>query len=271
MGLDDVVSRTPASDAAKARALAAREMQDIERAYRSFRLGRKGPWLVSASKVSDRLDAKFLRPWSVSKLLPYWKDLAEAVPLRELVEPVEKEVELRANERYQFLRITYEGRGERGDSRLGKEVTYERVCTALVGDIVVSNINAVNRAVCVLSEGCEDLLISPEFTILRLKRDAPADPFYLWSILRTDGVVAEWLSSSSGVGRHRVRWETLQEQLVPLLPLSQQAEVGDKYRDIQEREAAIESLVREAAAVLEPLQLQGGEASERLTSAKPPK
>ena len=61
------------------------------------------------------------------------------------------------------------------------------------GDIVVSNINAVNRAICVLPGDAEDLLISSEFTILRPKNKTDVDAYYLWAVLRSAAVVAEWL------------------------------------------------------------------------------
>ena len=53
-----------------------------------------------------------------------------------------------------------------------------------VGDIVVSNINAVNRATCVIPAGLDGLLASNEFTVLRLKPGVTADPQYIWSVLR---------------------------------------------------------------------------------------
>jgi restriction endonuclease S subunit len=140
-----------------------------------------------------------------------------------------------------------------------------------VGDIVVSNISAVYRAICVMPDDLQDLLISSEFTVLRLKDGVQADPYYLWSVLRTAGVIAEWLSGASGVGRHRVNWEVLQHQRVPLYPFHRQKEIGDMYREVHARERETKRLNDEALASLAELDLEGEAARDRLARAKPPR
>lgn len=60
------------------------------------------------------------------------------------------------------------------------------------------------------------------------------DPAYLWAVLRSAAVVAEWLSDATGVGRHRVEWEQLRKLKIPLLPYPEQKKIGDKYRKAQE-------------------------------------
>jgi type I restriction enzyme M protein len=272
IGLDDVVPRTPASVAETARTQAATEMGDIQIAYAAYLRGEKGPWLVPADRIVERLDAKFLRPWSASELERTWRSAgAGSVALETLVEPVVEPVVLAPDERYQFLRITYAGHAERGETRLGKEVTYDTVGRARIGDLVISNINGVNRAVCVIAPGYEDLLISSEFTVLRLRLGAEADPMYLWYVLRTDGVVAEWLSHSSGVGRHRVSWDLIRQQRLPVLNVAEQQRIGDLQRSVLQLEKSIEEKRQAAQAALAPLALDGEVARDRLARAKPPK
>ena len=70
IGLDDVVPRTRPSVAAEARDKAIEEMDDIVGWFAAYQRGEQGSWLVSADKLKGRLDAKFLRPWSVSVLKP---------------------------------------------------------------------------------------------------------------------------------------------------------------------------------------------------------
>ncbi len=138
-------------------------------------------------------------------------------------------------------------------------------------DIVVSNISAVYRAICVMPPGMEEVLLSSEFTVLRLKPEVKADPVYLWSVLRTAGVIAEWLSGASGVGRHRVDWALLQNQHVPLLPYSQQTKVRKLYREALALTAKIAEYKANAAAELAGLELEGEEARDRMARAKPPR
>ena len=175
------------------------------------------------------------------------------------------------DQEYSFLRITYTGKAEPGEKSLGREVHYAKVATAKAGDIVVSNISAVYRAICVLPLEAENLLISKEFTILRPKKGAKIDTSYLWAVLRSAAVVAEWLSGATGVGRHRVDWDSLRNQRVPLLPPDEQKEIGKKYRTALEYEAKVRKLTSEAQGALSVLELEGELARDRLERAKPPK
>ena len=213
-----------------------------------------------------------IRPWSVKALSPRWDALGvKSVALSTLVEPVEERVSIEPDTRYGFLRITYEGQAEPGETRLGREISYSKIGRARAGDIVVSNISAVYRAICVMPADMEHLLVSNEFTVLRPRADAEADAYYIWSVLRTAGVIAEWLSGASGVGRHRVDWEVLQNQQVPLYPYPRQKEIGDLYREIYDRERETKRLSETAAASLIDLDLEGDVAKDRLARAKPPR
>ncbi|MCC6427211.1 MAG: N-6 DNA methylase [Phycisphaerales bacterium] len=272
VGLDDVVLRTRASVAERKKELAAAEINEVVTAFRSYLEGKKGKWLVPADRLSGRLDAKFLRPWRAAELESTWKKSgAMAEPLESLVEPVWEPVQLVPDREYSFLKITYKGRAEPGEKSLGREVGYSQVSTAQDGDIVVSNISAVYRAICVMPPEGEQWLISKEFTILRPRKGAKVDTAYLWSVLRSAAVVAEWLSGATGVGRHRVDWDLLRKQRIPLLPYSQQKEIGDKYRKAHDLEMKIRRLKMEAQGALSPLELEGDLARDRLERAKPPK
>lgn len=272
IGLDDVVPKTPPSEAEEARQLAVDEMNDIIAAFQEYESGEKGPWLVPASQLTERLDAKHLRRWSITELEPNWKKAgAAAAQLTDLVEPIEAPVTLNPKTYYTFLRVAYNGHAESGERRRGDEVTYKRVSVAQPGDIVVSHINAVHGAICVVPEGLDGLLVSPEYTILRALPDADADPMYLWAVLRSAAVRAELLSDSSGMGRHRVDWEQLKNQQLPVYAKSEQAEIGKLYRKALEHQREIERCVEAAATRLAPLALDGETARDKLERAKPPK
>ncbi len=271
VGLDDMVPKTRPSVADQARKNAEQEMEEVLAAFDEYMSGKVGPWLVPAERISNRLDAKSLRPWRAIELQPKWTKVgADSDILANLVDPVWEPVSLEPNRRYKFLRVLYAGYAETGEASLGKEVGYSAVSTAKAGDIVVSHINAVNRAICVLPESAKDLLISKEYTILRPKKNK-VDPNYLWAVLRSAAVVAEWLSGSTGVGRHRVGWDQLSSQRVPLLGLKEQKAIGDYYRKAQEHESKIADLRASATAALAPLELEGETAVDRLERAKPPK
>jgi hypothetical protein len=271
-GLDDVVLRTRPSAAEKAKSLAAQEIDEVLASFSDYMSGARGPWLVPVERLNGRLDAKYLRPWRATDLEPKWKKIgAKPHNLSALVDPVWNPISLEPNKEYAFLRITYEGHAEPGERSLGKEVNYGEMATALAGDIVVSNISAVYRAICVLPKAAEHLLISKEFTILRPKRDVMVDAAYLWAVLRSTAVVAEWLSGATGVGRHRVDWELLKDQRIPLLPQEDQKRIGNMYRKVEEYEGKIAEVRISAEVALAPLELEGEIAIDRLARAKPPK
>lgn len=272
IGLDDVVPRTRASVAEMARSEATQEIDEIEAAYNAFLRGEEGPWLVLGDRLGGRLDAKYLRPWTVTELERKWQDAgATSDVLENLVMPIEDRIKLDPDAMYTFLRIRYEGRAERGEQALGREISSSRIGRTKVDDIVVSNISAVYKAICVIPEGMSDLLVTNEFTVLRLKPGVEAEPLYLWSVLRSTAVIAEWISGSSGVGRHRVDWELLRRQRVPLLRPERQREIAALYRAAQDREAEIAKLQETAASALEILDLEGDQARDRLARAKPPR
>lgn len=272
LGLDDVVLRTRPSVADRARRLALEESDEVVAAFGAYMAGKRGPWLVTAGKAMGRLDAKYLRPWRAAELEKTWR-LAGATSdvLGNLVDPVWEPVNLEPQREYAFLRISYEGRVERGEASLGAEVGYSDVATAHAGDIIVSNISAVYRAICVLPEWAEGLLISKEFTVLRPKKGVKTDGAYLWAVLRSAAVVAEWLSGATGVGRHRVDWDLLRGQRIPLLPYGEQQKIGNEYRKAEEYEAKILKVREHAQTYLARLQLEGAVAVDRLARAKPPK
>ena len=272
LGLDDVVLRTPPSIADKARALAVEEINEVVAAFGKYMEGKKGPWLVPAERLTGRLDSKFLRPWQASDLKPKWKDAgANSESLVELVESIWNRVRLNPDEEYKFLQITYAGHARLGETRLGREVSYANVSTAQAGDIIISNISAVYRAICVLPKWAENMLISSEFTVLRIKDKKKVDSAYLLSVLRSSAVIAEWLSGATGVGRHRVDWERLQHQQIPLLPFAKQKEIGDLHRKAEDYESKILELESSVLKALAPLELEGELATDRLARAKPPK
>ena len=272
IGLDDVVPRTRASVAEAARTQATSEIAQIADAFEDYLAGTIGPWLVQPDKLNGRLDAKSLLPWSVDQLQPHWQAVGiVSTILEQLVDPVDEPVTLKPDERYEFMRISYEGHAERGDIALGREVSYSKIGRARVGDIVVSNISAVYKAICVVPEGLDHLLVSNEFTVMRLKPGVDADPLYIWSVLRSTAVIAEWLSGASGVGRTRVDWEILRRQRIPLLEGPRQREIGEMYRIAEDHERQGLVLRERAESQLIPLDLESNAARDRIQRAKPPR
>ncbi len=273
VGLDDVPPKTRASVAEQAMKEASEETREIMEAFLSFLNGDGEQWVVTPERIGDRLDVKNLCRYSAQKLEPTWQIAgADSDILGNLVVRIEEPVDLIPDKTYIYLKVRYNGEGAlRGESSLGREITYRQMLKAKAGDIVISKFNAVNGAVCVFPADLEDCVISPMFYVLRVKPGVKIDPWYLWAILVSPAVLAEWLSDATGVGRHPVEWETFRKQSIPLLPYPQQKTIGNLYRQAREHELEIPRCKSTAREVLAVLGLDNKEARERLARAKPPK
>ncbi len=272
IGLDDVSSRTPASVADAARQDAKDEIDAIDADYKSFLKGAKGPWSVDAALLGDRLVAKHLRPWSVDSLVATWESSGiDSVELQTLVDYIESPIEIDPEATYTFLQVTYAGGAREGEKRLGKEISYATVYGVRPGDIVVANIGAVYGATCVLPDELAHVIITSENTVLRIKPGFKADPMYLHSVLRSDAVKAEWLTNATGLARHRVDWDLLATQTVPVLKYKRQKEIGDICRKAIQLAKESDDAVLRALEAMASLGLDAEEARERLIRAKPPK
>lgn len=270
VGLDDGTTKTPPSVAEEARANAINEIDEIVAEYRDFTAGHSSTWAVPADRLVDRLDAKYLRPWSITEITHTWSADVQVATLSELVDHIEDWQSIDPERIYQFLNVQYSGEAAPGEQKLGKEISYDEVGIVKTGDIVVSNLGSVYGATCILPAEYSQMVVTNEFTVMRLRPNAPVDPYYLWSVLRSPAVRAEWLSGATGLARHRIRWEDLAKQKVPLLPLDKQEAIGDLHREANRLRAEVEALRDKAKAGLVGLNLDAEAALERMIRAKPP-
>ena len=276
IGLDDVPPKTPVSRANNARRLAERDSEQILDAFRKFMAGEKGPWLVPANSIQDRLDVKFCLP------RPEREDVAqdwianglEVIPLGDIVDEAARET-LRPSdspdEEFTFLRVRYDGIPEEGETRLGREITYSELRRAAEGDIVVSNIAMALGATCVLPQDLSHTLLSSEFTVVRVV-DGRFDPWFLWGFLRSPEVKARLLSVATGISRHRISWDSLKDIPVPVFPKDRQEALAERYSKLASSIREVERNRFETDTELyEALDLSNAWATQRLTAAKPPK
>ena len=94
---------------------------------------------------------------------------------------------------------------------------------------------------------------------------------YLWAVLRSPAVTAEWLSHTTGFGRHYVDWPLIKKQYLPLLPYPKQKHIGDIYRELFQHEKEIITKQNKAREEISILGLDDIRAIERLQKAKPPR
>jgi len=209
--------------------------------------------------------------------LPYWQE--RGVPtsvLRELLLPVipaeEDIITLgQDNEEVTYLVVGYDGFARAGTTidtaDIGSGGTLTRVHE---GQIVISHINAVNGSICVVPSEYDGYVITSEYSAF--DHQATADPWVLWTILRSPEIRAEFLVRASGVGRTRVDWDTIAEVSVPTpgpeISRSITSELEEANRllaEVEERRTRARQLANETYG------LASDEAQAILRRFKPPK
>ena len=276
IGRDDVPVKTSPSKAEEAKRNAEQEIDQLTRDFNKYLNGGNGPWLVPAARITDRLDVKSCLPRSVD-IEKKWMDQGiETIPFENIVDIVKSAVSTKENphELFNLVVVTYDGIAEETpeNKRLGKEITYSQLYRVEANDLVISNINAVQGATGIILPGMAHVVVSPEFTILRVK-DRRFNPFYLWNYLRSPEVRARLLSRSTGVGRHRITWEEdLRSLPVPYLSEEKQERITqlslgliNGLKQVAEGRWETENILNEA------LNLENEWAVNRLKAAKPPR
>jgi type I restriction enzyme M protein len=283
IGLDDVVQKTPPSKVLEAKTLAENEINRILGDFKRYLDGEKDDWLVSSDRIKERLDVKYCLPRK-NDISSEWRDRGlEVLTLSDVVEPVDDAINVKdLDGEITLLKITYDGSPERGETHLVNEVSYKKLFKIKKDDLVISNIAAAYGSVAVISDELTDLLVSSEYTILRIK-DTRFYPYFLWGYLRSSEVCARMLSNATGISRHRVAWDEqrkddeevgmyLKDLPVPYISDDLQKEIAEHYKTAIEniRVARLERNDGDSS-LNSILDLNNEWAVNRLRAAKPPK
>jgi type I restriction enzyme M protein len=273
LGLEDKPTRTPETERKAAKKATKEEIEEMLEKYQRFHDGEDGPWLVEPEKVQDRLDVKYCRPHP-NPAKERWEEMG--LSTKKLEDLVETGGELirpsdHPREEFTFLEISYNGEPQRGKEKWGSDINTNRVRRAEPGDIIISHINAVHGAICVLPEHLEDVVISTEYTILQVKDSADIDPYYLRALLRSPEYRAMLLSISTGGGRHRVDWDEMKSFDIPIYTMEKQQEMKEKLQKANRMREKADEMEQQAVEDIEnELALRNEEAEHRLKAAEPP-
>ncbi|MEO5984377.1 MAG: N-6 DNA methylase, partial [Ferruginibacter sp.] len=232
IGLDDLPPTTRPSVVFAAKEAAQKESDKILADFAKFRAGQKGPWLVPAERIRDRMDVKYCLPRDNQAHRQWKKAGIDVVKVDEVLELAGSKINPadEPNATFHFLEVGYDGLPREGDTRLGREITYTVLARAAERDIVISHINAVHGAIGVVPKEMEHLVISSEYTIIRVKEAADIEPEYVWAILRSPEFRAAMISSASGGGRHRIKWDVLRRLEIPIIERPDQEKMAETLR-----------------------------------------
>jgi type I restriction enzyme M protein len=284
VGLDDSPRQRTLPIDAENRDKALREIKSVSQLYESFLKGGEDAkkWTVPPERIRDRMDVKncLLDPF---RNVETWEQAnLEISDLNRWIEVVfpttgeDDEVSENlldtqdSDELVTLLRVRYDGFAETGDTIEASSSTYSNLYKVHTGDLVISNINAVNGAIAVVPEPFDGTFVTTEFTVCRAKENV--DPRLVWAMLRSPEARSNLLLVATGIGRSRVKpGAALSLKLpVPDQQLAKKAAATLKHAEDMEREAA--ALRQQALWELESsLGLDNEEAQAILAAFKPPR
>jgi len=192
-----------------------KEMATIVSRFKAFKDGKRGSYVVPASRITGRLDVKHCLA-EVGRRRGYWKSKGVTVaPLHtQLDEATGRGVTVTDANEYLLLKVTYDGEVQEAERKFGDECSYRVLYRVEPWDILSSNMGIGRGAIGIVPEHLAGTFVSNEYTILRAKTEE--DAIYFAGILRTKEILGDVLASTTGMNRGRLRWDDMKEIEVPL-------------------------------------------------------
>ncbi|OFX54754.1 MAG: hypothetical protein A2046_00445 [Bacteroidetes bacterium GWA2_30_7] len=154
--------------------------------------------------------------------------------------------------------------------RLGSEINYKKMKIVRTGDIVFSEYNTFHGAIGFITDEFDGALASGSYTVVRCLDEE--DSLYLWSILRTTEIRADFLTSAIGMGRQTIDWEDIKTVQIPFLPKKERNEISKQIIDAWAAEKKAQQSIESISDVLhQHFQVESKESKVRFLAAKPPK
>lgn len=285
VGVDDPHRRRSLPQDATVRKRAEEEVARIGALYERFLSGDSEvveSCSVSGAMIADRMDVKTL----IAPLCGYEDECDErSLTLGAVMDVVwsaggvlqaDRDCDLllksdaAADDLVTFAKISYAGEIQRGDTVYRDASSYSKIFCLRAGDIAVSNINAVHGAISVVPSECDGLVVSNEVTVLRPSEGWDAG--VLCEILRSAPIRARMLMSSTGMGRTRVSWESIQGIELPHVP----SKMAEEMKALRSEVAEAQRRAKRAGERLSDL-IEGGALApsgrdmQILEALKPPK
>lgn len=248
------------------------ETTKITQEYMDFLEGKPGKYAIPASRITDRLDVKYCFHDNGRKI-PVW-DLKgfKATKLRNILKEASgRNVSVVGEEEYQLLKVNYDGEVLEAELKLGEEISYSTLYKVKGWDILYSNMGVGRGAIGIVPPYLQGNFVSNEYTILEAKSKEEAI-FYVY-LLRSKEILGDILSSTTGMNRGRIKWQTMSDVDVPVY--------NPEIHSVQDNVHALEAMwqayenyynfkkSQENILGIE-LELEGLDAKKRWLAVKPP-
>lgn len=214
IGLEKKIAKRIGINISKLDELKYKEKIQVKEEYLKFLSGQNTQYAVSPNFIENRLDVKYCIN-DRGRLKDEWeKGGYEITTLgEELTLQLNREVEVEEDEKYQLLKVTYEGDICEAELKEGDDSSYSKLYKVEQWDILISNMGVGRGAVGIVPSYHSGKYVSNEYTILKAKSKEEA-VFYV-NLLRTKEILADILSSTTGMNRGRIKWEIIRGILVP--------------------------------------------------------
>lgn len=247
------------------------EFKRITSEYSDFCNGKAGAYVVPADNIKDRLDVKYCMGLQGRKA-PLWESCGYQITTlgKVLFEASNRKVKVTAGETYQLLKVSYNGEISDGEI-LDEQSSYGTLLQVDSWDILISNMGVGRGATGIVPSYHRKKYVSNEYTILRA--NSKEEALFYATLLRTDEILADILSYTTGMNRGRTKWDTIQRIVVPCCDCSDQ--------NLKDGITAMESLwvqvlasqkIRDAQRdkIARQFHVSDVDAKERWLSYKPP-
>jgi len=241
-------------------------------AFLAFKNGESSRYVYPASAISDRLDVKFCIQ-DKGRKKPVWiRKGHKALAFKQILSvPIDRQVEVADDEEYQFLRVNYQGDVGDGDVIQGSDCAYSHLFRVKEWDILISNMGVGRGAIGIVPPYHEGKFVSNEYTILRA--EGKEEAVYYSNLVRTKEILGDVLSTTTGMNRGRIDWDTIGNVEVP------DYQRGDPQ--VSDLVSALENMWKSHATftgirytyldrTAKQLELNGADAQERWLGFKPP-
>jgi restriction endonuclease S subunit len=243
------------------------------REFNKFNKGEKGEWFVSPDRIENRMDVKYCIPLKGRFIDSWIKAGFEVKQLKEVCEPREEVIEPKTDfpdEEFRILTITYTGRCRADEIRIGSEINYKKMLVVRTGDIVFSEYNTFHGAIGYITDEFDGCLASGSYTVVRCNNID--DSLYIWSILRTTEIRAEFLTSAVGMGRQTIDWDDIKTVSVPFLATKRRQEISKQILNAWQAEIAANKSIDGVSDILhQEFNVESKESVLRFLGAKPPR
>ena len=273
LGVDDLTPRATKADVEKAHGLAKAEAEEIVNGFRAYREGRQMGLIVPGSRLSDRIDLKFVAG-TLGQMTGQWRSMGLDVrALGSVTTPVKAEVVRPSadhpQQQFKLVSVSYDGFCEVRKEKLGREVRPENMLRLHEGLLVFSTVRATDGAIAIVPPELDGALLSQSSYIILDCGDRETTE-YVRGILRSYEIRADMQSLSHGSTRYTTRWEDVRNVEIPWPDDATIREIGASYIEADTADRKARQALASAHGRIAQLGVESEESQERFTQSKAP-